>query len=305
MADSAKKQRGLGRGLAALFGEEEAQLAAAAAVGEEVPKERGPIAEVPIEKIFPNRQQPRRHFDEDALDELAQSIGKQGILQPLVVRRHPERKDAYEIVAGERRWRAAQKAQLDRLPVVVRDLDSQTTLEIALVENLQREDLGALEEAEAYRRLVDDFGHSQADIGKAVGKSRSHVANMLRLLALPAEVQDLLRAGQLSAGHARALVTIEDPLALAEMAVAEGWNVREMERRAQERTDREPPRSGGKKDKAPPKDSDLLALESELSQRLGLKVVVSNSGRKGQVTLHYRDLDQLDEILARLRGVTI
>ncbi len=303
MTKTSKKPHGLGRGLSALFGEEVGASGAAGQGGGETGGEAAAQGSrtLPIDILHPNLKQPRRHYDQEALEALAQSIGEQGVLQPLVVRPHPSRSGNYEIVAGERRWRAAQLAKLSDLPVVIRDLDDRTTLEIALVENLQREDLTPLEEAEAYRRLIEDFGHSQAELGKAVGKSRSHVANTLRLLALPEPIKKAVSEGRLSAGHARALLTVEDPVALAEAAIAEGWSVRELERRAQKPETTpipRPRRPGG----SSAKDADTLALEKDLSMTLGLKVVLDHRGDGGQLLLHYASLDQLDDLIARLRG---
>ncbi len=295
------KKKGLGRGLSALFEEEtKAPVGAPAATpGEEASS--GGAKSLPIELLHPNRSQPRRHYDEEALDALAQSITQQGVLQPLVVRPHPSQTGQYEIVAGERRWRAAQRAKLDSLPVLIRELDDRTTLEIALVENVQREDLSPLEEAEAYNRLIDEFGYSHADLGKAVGKSRSHIANTLRLLGLPDPIKRAVEQGRLSAGHGRALLTAENPIALAEAAMSEGWSVRETERRAQTPGTSPTPRPRGPSGAAP-KDADTLALERDLSYALGLKVVLDHKGAGGHLSLHYTDLDQLDDLIARLRG---
>lgn len=292
------KKQGLGRGLSALFGEE---VAAAAAMPEgEARAESGPKTSLPIELLHPNQTQPRRHFDEESLEALAQSIVQQGVLQPLVVRPHPSQPGHYEIVAGERRWRAAQRAKLDSLPVLIRELDDRTTLEIALVENVQREDLTPLEEAEAYSRLIEDFSYSHVDLGKAVGKSRSHIANTLRLLALPDPIKRAVEQGRLSAGHGRALLTAENPVALAEAAMSEGWSVRETERRAQSPGSRPTPRPRAAS-RVEPKDADTLALERDLSYALGLKVVLDHKGPGGQLSLHYANLDQLDDLIARLR----
>jgi len=299
MKDTKPKPRGLGRGLSALFGEEgEAALAAAESAETGT---AGGSRSVPIDLLHPNQAQPRRHYDEAALAALAQSIEQQGVLQPLVVRPHPGRSGHFEIVAGERRWRAAQRAKLDELPVLVRELDDRTTLEVALVENVQREDLTPLEEAEAYRRLMEDFGHGQAEIGQAVGKSRSHIANTLRLLGLPNPVKRMLEDGRLTAGHGRALLTARDPVGLAEAAVSGGWSVRETERQAQG-----PATFGGRRNRpaAPPPapDADTEALQRELSLILGLRVVIDHKGEGGQLVLHYRDVDQLDDLIGKLRG---
>ncbi|MEO1194190.1 MAG: ParB/RepB/Spo0J family partition protein [Pseudomonadota bacterium] len=296
MKDTSKKQRGLGRGLSALFGEEE--------VAEALNAEAGLAGSraIAIDLLHPNADQPRRHYDEEALQALSQSITRQGVLQPLVVRPHPEKTGQYEIVAGERRWRAAQLAKLAELPALVRDLDDRTTLEIALVENVQREDLTPLEEAEAYRRLVEDFGHGHKEIAKAVGKSRSHIANSLRLLSLPAPIKQLLTEGKLTAGHARALLTADDDLDLAKAAVAEGWSVRELERRVQQAgANGKAAPSAARPSRGSDKDADTRALEEELALVLGLKVDLAHQGAGGQLTLHYQSLEQLDDVISRLR----
>ncbi len=305
MTKSTKKAHGLGRGLSALFGEETTSGDGAAAAPAQAGGGTGSKI-LPIDLLLPNQKQPRRRYDEEALEALASSISEQGVLQPLVVRPHPTQAGHYEIVAGERRWRAAQRAKLSDLPVVIRDLDDRTTLEIALVENVQREDLTPLEEAEAYRRLMEEFGYSQGDLGKAVGKSRSHIANTLRLLGLPDPVKTAVEEGRLSAGHARALLTVADPVALADLAIAEGWSVREIERRAQDPIIKPgvKPRAagGGGSGSSAGKDADTLALERDLSYALGLKVVLDHRGEGGQLALHYSNLDQLDDLIARLRG---
>jgi ParB family chromosome partitioning protein len=275
----------LGRGLAALFGE----AGAAPAPGIE-PRM------VPIEAIRPSPLQPRRHFAESEIDELAQSIREKGILQPLLVRPVADAATPYELVAGERRWRAAQRIGQHQVPVTVRQLDDGEALEIALVENLQREDLSPLDEAEAYSRLARQFNRSQGSIAGAVGKSRSHVTNTLRLLTLPAPVRRQLEDGSLSAGHARALLGAPDPEALADEVVRRGLNVRATEnlvRRHQAAPVRAPARS---------RDADAAALERELGALLGLRVTLAGRRRGGTLSLHYAGLDQLDRVLALLRA---
>jgi ParB family chromosome partitioning protein len=290
MSEEARR-RGLGRGLSALFGEE----------AEEVASEPARAATtVPVELLHPSRYQPRRNFDVEALAALVESVKAQGILQPLLVRRHPEIAGAYEIVAGERRWRAAQAAQLHEVPIVLRELADREALEIALVENVQRQDLSPLEEAEGYQRLMNEFEHTQEDLARAVGKSRSHIANMLRLLSLPDPVRAMVQDGRLTAGHARALLSATDPVTLAEEVVAKSLNVRQAERLAQES------KGGGKSGGASggggvaTKDADTIALEHELTTLLGLKVTIAFSGQGGALTIHYRTLDQLDDVLRRL-----
>jgi ParB family chromosome partitioning protein len=288
------KRPSLGRGLAALFGETGAQL----------PSESGGvrpsgIRSVPIEAIRPSPFQPRRHFAEEELEGLAQSIRGKGIVQPLLVR--PVEDDGaqkgpeYELVAGERRWRAAQRVGLHEVPILVRGFSDSEVIEIALVENLQRADLSALEEAEAYSRLMREFGRSQASLADSVGKSRSHVANTVRLLSLPPPVRKSLEEGALSAGHARALLAAPDPAALAEEVVRRGLNVRATENLVRRRLAQPAPRP------KPSRDADALALERDLSTALGLRVTLAPKSRGGSLTLHYTSLDQLDRLLELLR----
>jgi ParB family transcriptional regulator, chromosome partitioning protein len=279
------KRRQLGRGLAALFGE--AEIGGAA---EPTAQRR-----VPIELIRPSAFQPRRRFAEAELDALAQSIREKGILQPLLVRPLTEEEAAFELVAGERRWRAAQRVGMHEVPVIVRAFADSEALEIALVENLQREDLSPLEEAEAYNRLMEGFGRTQAALAEAVGKSRSHVANTLRLLSLPPPVRRRLEEGELSAGHARALLAAPDPIALSAEVVRRGLNVRATEKLVQRRAEAPPSRRRLR-------DADTVALERELGARLGLRVTLEAKQRGGSLTLHYSSLDQLDRILGLLRA---
>lgn len=284
-------ERRLGRGLSALFGEE------AAPDGRD---SSAAVRQLPVELLHPGRYQPRRNFDADNLAALVESIRAQGILQPLLVRPHPDLPDQYEIVAGERRWRAAQAAQLHEVPVVLRELGDREALEIAIVENVQRQDLSPLEEAEGYRRLLEEFAHTQEDLARAVGKSRSHIANMLRLLSLPPDVRQLLEEGKLTAGHARALLGVEDAAELAKEIVRHGMSVRQVERAAKARA----LRPGQAASLYGARDADTVALERELTQLLGLKVQVVFSGEGGMLTVHYRTLDQLEDVLRRLRTTT-
>jgi ParB family chromosome partitioning protein len=288
------KRPSLGRGLAALFGESGAHL----------PSEPGGarpdiVRSVPIEAIRPSPFQPRRNFAEEELEGLAQSLRGKGIVQPLLVRPVEDAavdgEAAYELVAGERRWRAAQRVGLHEVPIVVRGFTDSEVIEIALVENLQRQDLSALEEAEAYSRLMREFGRSQASLAEAVGKSRSHVANTVRLLSLPAPVRQNLEEGALSAGHARALLGAPDPVALADEVVRRGLNVRATEKLVRRRLSTPAPRP------KPSRDADTLALERDLSAALGLRVTLAPKSRGGSLTLHYASLDQLDRILGLLR----
>jgi ParB family chromosome partitioning protein len=278
-------RRQLGRGLAALFGE-----ATAVATGDPAPQRL-----VPIELIRPGALQPRRRFAEAELEALAQSIREKGILQPLLVRSLDAQETDFELVAGERRWRAAQRVGLHQVPIIIRQISDSEALEIALIENLQREDLSPLEEAEAYRRLIEEFGRTQAGLAEALGKSRSHVANTLRLLGLPAPVRHRVDEGELSAGHARALLGAADPAALAEEVVRRGLNVRATERLVQRRAETPP-------SERRPRDADTAALERELGAVLGLRVTLEAKKRGGALTLHYASLDQLDRVLRLLRA---
>jgi ParB family transcriptional regulator, chromosome partitioning protein len=286
--EKSKAARGLGRGLSALFGEEKEEVA---------PKNLRTVA---TELLRPGRFQPRRSFDAAALESLTESVRQQGILQPILVRRLPEDPNSYEILAGERRWRAAQAAKLHEVPIILREMDDRGASEVALIENIQRQDLNPVEEAEGYRRLIEEFGHTQDELGRALGKSRSHIANTLRLLSLPAEVQAMIVDGSLTAGHARALVTAREPLALAKEIARNGMSVRQVELAVRAEHDR----LAGPKT-APPakqgKDANVAALEKELTQKLGLKVTVATEGEGGVLSIRYRTLDQLDEVLALLR----
>ena len=272
--------RPLGRGLKALFGEDRA---GDVSVG---------VRTVPTAMLVPCPLQPRRRFDDDALDELARSIREKGVLQPLIVR--PGMSGDFEIVAGERRWRAAQRAQVHEIAVVVRDLTDEEALAVALIENIQRDDLSAIEEARAYSRLAQEFGKTQHEGAVVVGKSRSHVANTTRLLELPEEVQTMLAEGKLTAGHARAIVGAPDAVALAQRIAAEGLSVRAAERLR---------KSGkGRGRRAAVENADTLALERSLSNALGLKTKISFDGNGGTVTLAYESLEQLDDLVKRLRA---
>ncbi len=294
-----KRPHGLGRGLSALLGDtaKEESVSASAKPGSS-------IQAIEIALIQPHPEQPRRHFDDGALQELADSIAKRGVIQPIIVR---ARGSGYQIVAGERRWRAAQRAQLHRIPAIVREFDEAETLEIALIENIQREDLNPIEEAEAYRKLIAQFGHSQDALGRLVGKSRSHVANLMRLLDLPVPVQRAVMEQRISMGHARALIGAADCEALARTVEQKGLSVRETEKLVRKaRTGDSAPRAtiatsaGGK-------DADIAALEQHLADILGLKVdIAHHAGQSGGLlTLRYSTLDQLDMLCQRLSGERI
>ena len=293
MTDRRPRVTGLGRGLNALLGE----IAREAPVGGEQAEAAG-VRTLPVASLSPHPNQPRRHFDDAHLDELAGSIAARGMIQPIVVRPHGH---GYQIVAGERRWRAAQRARLHEVPVVVRDFDEAQTLEIALVENIQRQDLNAIEEAQAYQRLAQDYGHTQEALAGIVHKSRSHVANLLRLLELPEPVQARVVDGSLTMGHARALLGARDVEGLAEQVVARGLSVRDTEKLTRDAKGSKPDgRTRDREQRAP--DADIAALERQLADLLGVAVRVSHGPDGGTLTLGYSTLDQLDMLCQRLTG---
>ncbi|MFL6759784.1 ParB/RepB/Spo0J family partition protein [Sphingomonas sp.] len=297
--------KGLGMGLEALLGEAGRQTPAPGA-SEGSPASRGGVREIEIARIRPNPGQPRIQFGEEALDELAESIRQRGVLQPILLR--PDGED-YMIIAGERRWRAAQRARLHAIPAIVREIDDSTTSELALIENTQREDLNPLEEAEGYKQLIHRHGHTQDEVGRIVHKSRSHVANLLRLLDLPEFVRQSLLKGDISMGHARAVATAPDPEELTREIVAKGLSVRQAESRARREKVRPGPGAdigrASARNAAKAVDTDLEVLERQLGDLLGLKVQVVHKGHGGAVTLHYSSLDQLDMICQRLSGEPI
>ncbi|MDV3257426.1 MAG: ParB/RepB/Spo0J family partition protein [Sphingomonas sp.] len=289
-----KKATGLGRGLSALIGEAPA-VARAEAAGSSVRM-------VEVARIRPNPAQPRKLFDDQALADLAASIAERGVLQPILLRQVA---DGFELVAGERRWRAAQKARLHEIPAIIREFDEESRAEVALIENIQRENLNAIEEAEAYHRLIETYGHSQDVVGKLVGKSRSHVANLLRLLDLPESVRQMLLRGDISMGHARAIASAPDPEALAKQIIAGDLSVRQAEHLARAARPAPEGKSNGAGGSRRTVDADLEALERQLGDLLGLRVRVSHGRSGGQVALHYSTLDQLDLICQRLSGEPI
>ncbi|WP_323781597.1 ParB/RepB/Spo0J family partition protein [Thalassovita sp.] len=294
------KSRGLGRGLSALMADVNPTPAPAEA-GE---GSRRPDMMVPIEKVQPNPDQPRRSFTQDQLEELAASIKEKGIIQPLIVREKKGTPGSFEIVAGERRWRAAQMAMQHTVPVIVRDFDDTEVLEVAIIENIQRADLNPVEEAVGYKQLMEKFGHTQEKLSDVLGKSRSYIANLVRLLQLPEEVQEFLREGKLTAGHARALITSDDPLTLAKKVIHSGLSVRETEKLAKKPVNNIFNETG-KSEKAPKpvdKDADTRALEDDLSAALGMKVTIDHETGKesGKLLVSYNDFDQLDELCRKL-----
>lgn len=304
-----KRPSGLGRGLNALFGDVavEAPVLASPGAAKPAPASGEAVQHIGVSAIRPLPGQPRRHFDEAAIAELADSIAARGLLQPIIVRAAPDG-EGYQLVAGERRWRAAQRAGLHQIPALVRELDDAATYEIALVENIQRQDLNAIEEATAYRRLIEDFGHSQEALAKLVGKSRSHVANLMRLLDLPQGVQDLVGDGSLAMGHARALIGAAGAEEIARKVVKDGLSVRAVEAlvRAEKGGGRKAPLEYKSIDGAGGRDPDIVAVERHLSELLGIGVAIQYAGEgKGALTLKFASLDQLDMICQRLSGESI
>jgi ParB family transcriptional regulator, chromosome partitioning protein len=297
MTEPAPRKHGLGRGLSALLGDSVAEAPTSGGA------ERGSAAglrTLPVSAMAPHPGQPRRHFDEAALDDLAESIASRGLIQPIVVRPHGH---SYQIVAGERRWRAAQRARLHEVPVIVRELTDAETMEIALVENIQRQDLNAIEEAEAYARLIGEFGHTQEALAKLVHKSRSHVANLLRLLDLPQPVRQMVVEGKIEMGHARALIGVPDAERVARVVAEKGLSVRETEKLAREAKPGAQRRegAGGVGDR----NADIQALERQLGDVLGLNVKIAHAAKGGTLTLSYSTLDQLDMVCQRLTGERI
>jgi ParB family chromosome partitioning protein len=291
------KKRGLGRGLSALMADVDI-----APTDETASQSASADRTVPVEKLHPNPDQPRRVFDEALLDDLAASIAEKGVIQPLIVREHPAKTGEFEIVAGERRWRAAQRAQVHEVPVILRSFDDLEVIEIAIIENIQRADLNPIEEAAGYQQLIERFGHTQEQMAQALGKSRSHITNLMRLLKLPDAIKEEVQKGQLSMGHARALLTADDPLKLAKDVIAKGLSVRETEKRAKKGADdgagRAPRSTGG----GGAKDADTRALEGDLSAQLGFPVSITHKpgGESGKLVLSYQTFEQLDDLCRKL-----
>jgi ParB family chromosome partitioning protein len=299
MSSKKVQNRGLGRGLSALMAD-----VSEASPGPDEGSAAQPDMMVPVEKVHPNPNQPRRHFDADSLADLSRSIGEKGIIQPLIVRRNPNRDGEFEIVAGERRWRAAQMAKLHEIPVILRDFNDTEVLEVAIIENIQRADLNPVEEATGYSQLMTKFGHTQEKLADVLGKSRSHIANAVRLLNLPDEVLTYLRDGRLSSGHARALITAEDPAALARQVIRISLSVRETEKLAKsgETEGKSQKKSGTSSSHAGPKDADTKALEDDLSANLTMAVTIDHrpGQEHGQMTIRYTSLEQLDRLIGML-----
>ncbi len=295
------KKRGLGRGLNALFEDDEGVYPQADPDGHTPGRQRQMMG---IDLLHRGESQPRRMFSEDSINELADSIRQHGILQPILVRPDKFDPDRYEIIAGERRWQAAQKAQLHEVPVLVMDISDLEAYEIALIENLQREDLDPVDEALAYKKLMDEHDYTQEKLAESLGKSRSHIANMVRLLQLPDDVQAHLGAGDISIGHARALITASNASALCKDIISKGLSVRDTEKLAAGEAGRTTKKASGPSPKKPAKDQDTIALEHEVSQSLGMRVSIdSPNGKSGKLAIEFRDLDQLDDLLQRLSQV--
>lgn len=302
------KNRGLGRGLNALFEDDEEFDVAQPQADDVSAAQTAPAQQnrlritVGVEQLEPSRFQPRKIFDDASIAELAESIKNHGLLQPIVVRAVADEDERYEIIAGERRWRAAQKAQLHEVPIIIKELSDLDALEIALIENLQREDLNPVDEAMGYQRLINDHDYTQEKLAKQLGKSRSYIANITRLLNLPDVVLGLLERGDITSGHARALITADNPEKLAKDIVSQGLSVRDTERLAAEVAGREAAPSAKKASPAKPqKDVDTIALEKDLSNHIGMRVSIdSTDGQKGKVSVEFKSLDQLDDVLKRL-----
>ena len=296
MSNVGKQKRGLGRGLSALMADIEPN---SKEVLKTVTSTKFDTL-VPIEKINPNLNQPRRYFDESDLNDLADSIRSKGIIQPLVVRPHPNKNGEFEIVAGERRWRASQIAQIHQIPVVVREFSNEDVLEVAIIENIQRADLNPIEEAAGYRQLMEKFGHTQDQMAQALGKSRPHIANHLRLLVLPKDVQDLVIKGKISSGHARALITSKDPSEIAKLIISRGLSVRQTESIVKKPTGEKPVRLGQKS-----KDADTKVLEGDLSAALKMDVSILHKPNQGfgEIKIRYKNLKQLDDLCRHLTKI--
>ncbi len=292
MADEIRPR--LGRGLAALIGDSAPEPAARIpATGQK---------RIPIEFIRPNPRNPRRSFNDEQLAELAESIREKGVIQPIIVRANTRTADAYEIIAGERRWRAAQKAGVHDVPVVIIEADDKQALEIAIIENVQRSDLNAIEEALGYEQLASEYTYSQNDLARIIGKSRSHIANTMRLLKLPESIHALVKDGSISAGHARALLAIDDPESVAKRILSEGLTVRDVENLSSDRQRASSPKKPLETKSRPQKDADTRALEKVLTDVLGMSVEINHSGEAGEVVVRYASLEQLDALCHRLKS---
>ncbi len=300
----AEKNKRLGRGLSALLGETQEETFESSETGTTGGDRPRGVTEIAIDLIQPNPNQPRKTMVEAELAALADSVAEKGVVQPILLR-PTEGGARYEIVAGERRWRAAQRARLHEIPALVRELTDRETLEIGIVENVQRADLNPIEEAQSYRQLIDRFGHTQEDVAQAVAKSRSHIANMMRLLNLPDSIQKHVAGGRLSAGHARAIATAPNAEGLAEEIIARGLSVREAERLAKGQVAPEKKSKGKTNGSREDKDADTRALEADITSRLGLSVDICHGAKGGEIRVHYQTLEQLDDVCRRLSGGSV
>ncbi|MCL2468642.1 MAG: ParB/RepB/Spo0J family partition protein [Alphaproteobacteria bacterium] len=298
-ANSQTKPAPLGRGLSALFGDADASYKPRTIADVPPATDQG-VRKMPTTWLMPGAFQPRRHFDEESLNELASSIRERGIFQPLIVRPLPDAKDSFEIVCGERRWRAAQLAELHDVPVIVRTLSDIEAMEVGLVENIQRQDLSPIEEAEGYHRLSEEFNYTLAELSRIVGKSAPHIGNTIRLLKLPEAVKQMVNEGQLSMGHARCLIVTKNPEQLAREIIKRGMTVRQAEEYANKESGVQTSTKTNRLAKV--LDPNIIALENELSRQLGLKTRINARGGVGTITVHFTDLDQLDTVIQKLRG---
>lgn len=301
MANPAVKPSPLGRGLSALLGDVDTSYNAGEKTSVvQASVEKSELQKIPTGWLQSGQFQPRRYFEEGAMKELAASMQERGILEPLIVRPFKNEKNRYEIVAGERRWRAAQLAGLHNVPVLVKNLSDREAMEFGIIENIQREELSPLEEAEGYKRLIEEFGHTQDALSKIVGKSRPYITNMMRLLGLPEGVKDMLLEGKITVGHARAVVVADNPMKLALEIVKKGLNVRQAETLAKK--SQENPQIHKKHSSTEQRNADTLALEKEIERVIGLKIKIAPKGKSGTMTIYYTDLDQLDDIIRKLRS---
>ncbi len=290
--------RSLGRGLSAILGPDGVDL-------DESMQEKLGVQLLPLNMVRPGKYQPRSYFDEDGLDSLVASVKEKGIIQPIIVRPLDNHSEGYEIVAGERRWRSAIKAELDQVPVIIREMSDQEALETAIIENVQRQDLNPLEEAEGYQRLMNDFRHTQEELGKIIGKSRSHIANTLRLLNLPIKVKEYISSGQLTAGHARTLINAENAEDIAQKIIRQGLSVRQAEKLSQEpkeKTPKEQSFDGAMRSPVTIPEGDQEKLKDMMTSLFGLKTDLQMKGSEGQLVIHFKSLEDLDRLLERLQN---
>ena len=309
MSTNQKKNRGLGKGLSSLMGMDDGDVLELVKVNQKEIKSDSPFQIMAIDKIRPNDQQPRKFFSQDTLHELADSIRRNGIIQPLLLRMDPAEEHVYQIIAGERRWRASKMVGLKEVPVIIKSSNELETLELSLIENIQRQDLTVIEEAEGYKKLIEDFSYTQEKIAETVGRSRSHIANLLRILSLPVEIKEMINCGDLTMGHARALVGIDNNIEIAENIKKNNLSVREVEKSIKNSTIskagaiiKDETRGFLDKKNTNGKDADLEIIEKNISQKIGMKVEIEDSPNGGQIIIHFHNLEQLDMVLKRISG---